>query len=188
MTAPANSISHAFSLITQAIQIDTLPELGPRVRPGVLSVHTLESRLEAVFKSWNMPRSQRPLIRAAALLWHDHLDAAHVLVQDEHSADAAFIHGIMHRREPDFSNAKYWFHRLGRHATFPLIASQVAEILAKESNLSLDPLIEGQKWNPMKFIDACEESASKPVNEPRYLLLQRIQQIEFDALLRHVCP
>ncbi|MSU60852.1 MAG: hypothetical protein EXS31_00400 [Pedosphaera sp.] len=188
MNVHSNPNPPAFSAIHQAIQTDTLPDLGPRVRPGVLSVGELTSRLEAVFKSQRISQPAQPLVRAATFLWHDHLDEAHVLVQDEHSTDAAFIHGIMHRREPDYSNAKYWFHRVGRHETFSLIASHAAEILAKESNPALTSLVEGRKWNPMKFIDACEEIASNPANEPQRLLLQQIQQIEFEVLLRHICP
>ncbi len=39
------------------------------------------------------------------------LDEAHAIVQGDPSPEAAYLHGIVHRREEDFSNARYWFSR-----------------------------------------------------------------------------
>ena len=38
-------------------------------------------------------------------------DAAHKLVQDESTADAAWVHAYLHRVEGDLSNASYWYRR-----------------------------------------------------------------------------
>lgn len=43
------------------------------------------------------------------------LDRSHTISQDQSSAEGSFWHGIMHRREGDFGNSKYWFRRVGRH-------------------------------------------------------------------------
>ena len=43
------------------------------------------------------------------------LDASHDISQTVETSDASFWHAIMHRREGDFSNAKYWFRRVGQH-------------------------------------------------------------------------
>jgi hypothetical protein len=40
--------------------------------------------------------------------------AAHVMVQDEHDARAAWIHAVVHRMEGDLANARYWYARCGR--------------------------------------------------------------------------
>lgn len=49
-----------------------------------------------------------------AALWYDaHGDweAAHTVVQDDHSADAAWVHAYLHRKEGDIGNARYWYVR-----------------------------------------------------------------------------
>ena len=80
-----------------------LAGLGPERRNGAMSVNAVMAVVDG----------ESELIQSAALLWHDHLDESHTLSQDIFSADGSFLHGIMHRREPDYSNAKYWFNRAG---------------------------------------------------------------------------
>lgn len=50
---------------------------------------------------------------AIALLWLyvDDLERSHVICQDYPSGLGAYIHGVVHRREGDFWNSKYWFRR-----------------------------------------------------------------------------
>src|SRR5688572_8078834 len=52
---------------------------------------------------------------AGVWLLHDFLDESHTLSQGIDTSAGSFWHGIMHRREGDFSNAKYWFRHTGRH-------------------------------------------------------------------------
>lgn len=48
-------------------------------------------------------------------LYIDNLDKAHIAVQDLHSPTGSYWHAIMHRREGDFSNSKYWLRMTGSH-------------------------------------------------------------------------
>lgn len=41
-------------------------------------------------------------------------DKAHKLVQDEESAEAAWVHAYLHRVEGDLGNADYWYARAKR--------------------------------------------------------------------------
>jgi hypothetical protein len=41
---------------------------------------------------------------------------AHTIVQDEESADAAWVHAYLHRVEGDLGNASYWYRRAGKPA------------------------------------------------------------------------
>ena len=49
----------------------------------------------------------------------DHLvkgewEAAHVIVQEDDSALASWMHAVVHLQEGDTSNANYWFKRAGQ--------------------------------------------------------------------------
>jgi len=54
-----------------------------------------------------------PVLQAAIWLYVDDLDRSHTISQGIETEEGSFWHGIMHRREGDFSNAKYWFRRAG---------------------------------------------------------------------------
>src|SRR5262245_6850024 len=49
----------------------------------------------------------------AMWLWHDFIEEAHKIAQDNASAEGSWLHAIVHRREGDFSNSKYWYARCG---------------------------------------------------------------------------
>ena len=52
----------------------------------------------------------------AALWWaaKGGWDQAHKLVQDEATADAAWVHAYLHRVEGDLGNAGYWYRQAGK--------------------------------------------------------------------------
>jgi hypothetical protein len=52
----------------------------------------------------------------AALWWaaRGGWDQAHKIVQDEESADAAWVHAYLHRVEGDLGNAGYWYRRAAK--------------------------------------------------------------------------
>ena len=54
------------------------------------------------------PRLNAPL---AALWWaaKGNWDEAHKIAQDQHAADAAWVHAYLHRVEGDPGNAGYWY-------------------------------------------------------------------------------
>jgi hypothetical protein len=54
----------------------------------------------------------------AALWWaaRGGWDQAHRIVQDEPTADAAWVHAYLHRVEGDPGNAGYWYRRAGKPA------------------------------------------------------------------------
>jgi len=146
---------------------------------GVLSVAEIDRAL-ARMPAGAAKRSE--LFQAGAYLWHDHLDQAHAIVQDIDDADGALIHAILHRREPDYSNAKYWFRRVGRHGAYNELAAKARVLLetAGESKLA-SVLLPNGVWDPMAFVDAVAEALrSKNANQTKTIIC--IQRAEFEAM------
>ena len=59
--------------------------------------------------------AEKPELQAGLWLYVDQLDRAHAVSQAMDSPTGAFWHAIVHRREGDFSNSKYWYRRVGHH-------------------------------------------------------------------------
>lgn len=54
-----------------------------------------------------------PALIAGLWLYADELDRSHSVSQEILTPEGSYWHGIMHRREGDFSNSKYWFYNSG---------------------------------------------------------------------------
>lgn len=93
-------------------------------------------------------------------LWHNFLDESHQISQEIGSSSGSYWHGIMHRREPDYSNSKYWYRRVGEHAIFPALQEAAAE-LARGHQLSgqAAEIARGRSWDPYAFVDLCSSVA-----------------------------
>ena len=117
---------------------------------------------------------QFALVRGGILYALDENDAAHRIFQDAGSSEGSYWHGMMHRREGDFDNARYWFRRAGRLAVFSEL---------HDAARSASPSMARQEtWDPYLFTGLCEQArfgAQELVPE-----CQRLQRVEFDALFR----
>lgn len=69
-----------------------------------------------------------PLVLSGLWLLAGDLDRSHTISQNDSSQEGSFWHGIMHRREGDYSNAAYWFNRVGSHP----VSRQLATIYGDE--------------------------------------------------------
>ena len=95
-------------------------------------------------------------------LLYDFLDESHTISQNIPSAEGSFWHGIMHRREGDFSNAKYWFRKVGPHPVFAELADD---------------------WDPYDFVDQCQ-SALRSGGEAA-VQCRELQQREWEHLFAY---
>src|SRR3989454_127530 len=101
---------------------------------------------------------------AGLWLYHDFLDESHALSQSLHSPGGSYWHGIMHRREPDFDNAKYWFRRVGRHPVFePLRQAAAALATSQELDAAAKFLATQSAWDPFRFVDLCEAAVEPSI-------------------------
>ena len=132
------------------------PMLGPQRRSGTMNGAEILRRLDSFFSTQKTPERARPLLCSAALLWHDHLDASHTISQGIETRDGSWLHGIMHRREPDYGNAKYWFRRVAPHDAFPELARRVMRLLENDRTGLAGRLVEKDEWKSFAFIDECE--------------------------------
>ncbi len=74
---------------------------------------------------------------ALAGLWWDakgDWERAHACAQDQHDAAGSLVHGYLHRKEGDLSNAAYWYTRAGRPVAHGALDAEwealAAELLA----------------------------------------------------------
>jgi hypothetical protein len=122
---------------------------------------------------------------AAALaglwLWLDALDDCHKIAQDLVSPTGSFWHAIMHRREGDFSNAKYWYHRCPNHHVMKMLAAVSSSLAGGfESDRQVKRIISGP-WSPDALVDLVEEVNEKP-SDPRFDLAVKLQRAEWTGL------
>lgn len=164
------------------------PELGPGPRAGVPGLAELNARLDAGLAPLDLRPPRRDLIRATVLLWHDHLEASHRISQSLTTPDGSYVHGMMHRREPDYANSKYWFRLAGPHPLYPELAARVGALLRARNDpfLSSQLLARGQ-WDPLAFVDACDAASARPADDPRVQTLRAVQALEFEVLLDYCC-
>lgn len=163
------------------------PDLGPGPRPDRQSLTTLNTRIDDALKPAALTGARGELVRATVLLWHDHFDPAHAIAQEIETRDGSYVHAILHRREPDYGNAKYWFHRVGQHPCFTGLAARASTLLKSAGNSDLEKLlVRGGQWDASAFVDACEAVAGRPIGDPQFRLLREIQRAEFEILLEHL--
>jgi hypothetical protein len=118
-------------------------------------------------------------VRAGLLLRADELDESHNISQGVRTSEGSYWHGIMHRREPDYSNSKYWFRSVGDHPLFETLAT----LEAPAPGSALEEVTHTGAWDPYKFVDLCE-SCAKGVSTLR-TELEALQEREVNLLLSH---
>ncbi len=129
-------------------------------------------------------RASQAARAAQAALWllHDFMDECHGIAQDLDTPEGSYLHAIVHRREPDAGNARYWFSALGAHPIFPELLADAREIAGPAPAPALRPLVEASTWRPERFVAL----ATGPEAATTGKVLLAIQAREWDLLFDHV--
>lgn len=167
---------------------DRVPRLVPDAGPQNWLVDQLMALKPSQLVPQKSSEADAVAVKAGLLQWHDALDASHQLAQSveglgrQQSGD--YWHAIMHRREPDYGNAKYWFRQLGSHSVFAELPARVADVLEHVSEgAQWSSRLTGRgTWDPLAFVDLCESCAG---NEDSALgrAARHIQALEMQLLL-----
>ncbi len=105
-------------------------------------------------------------VHAGLYLYLSALDESHSISQTVPTASGSFWHGVMHRREPDYANAKYWFRRAGDHPVLSELERRT-----------------GAVWDPFAFVDRCAAAERGSSGERETLIA--LQRLEWQALFAH---
>jgi hypothetical protein len=102
-------------------------------------------------------------------LWllHDFLEESHTLSQEIETSTGSYWHAIMHRREPDPGNSKYWWRRVGKHSVLNLLVEQA-------------PALGYRFSDPYAFVDFVEQV--RDIGSAEEETAKRIQRLEWELL------
>ena len=183
--------SALYEIVTEIKNRDRLPELVPIKE----SDPALTQRIQALSPEEILGKAVTAsdfadAVRSGLLLWVDALDVSHNLSQDISSNTGSYWHGIMHRREPDYSNGKYWFRKVGDHECFGPVREAAISIFSEHAsswaNETAKEIEASSTWDPFAFIDWCEGvDATGRVPEDARSALESLQAAEMEILLEY---
>lgn len=163
------------------------PDLGPGPRAGITAEPVLRTQFAELTRPFHLPPRRTELLLGSLLWWHDHLDATHGIAQQIPDADGSYLHALMHRREPDYANAGYWFRRAGLHPVLAPLGGAAGDWLKARGETALaERLVRGGRWDAFAFLALCEVAAREPTAAPRHQLARELQRLEFEVWFRHL--
>ena len=172
------------SALWDSLRTSEPPDLCQEPRAGTLSVAEVTARVRRGCEGWAGDDGRLDRVLAAALLYHDHYNEAHDLVQDMTDPDGSLVHALVHRREPDYWNANYWYRRVGDHALYRHLTRRLATMRPPgPAGAVADRLVLSGTLDPMALVAACEDAAALPPRDPVAVFLRALQDAEFELLV-----
>ena len=122
------------------------------------------------------PDAPVALVRVGLFYYHNALDDSHKQAAKSAGDIAAYWHGMVHRREGDFENARYWMRRAGEQPVFQEMQARASD---GSPHMSRQP-----NWDPFLFIHLCEQYK---YGETEYKKeLGHLQRVELAAIFDYV--
>jgi hypothetical protein len=136
---------------------------------------------EAFLRSKIVDQNMANACLSGLWLLFNYLEESHTISQSIETTTGSFWHAIMHRREGDFFNSKYWFKRVDDHPVYGSLTRVAKELVSTaQSHDSITFLSKQNHWNPFDFVDLVEACLSG--KSPHELLCRQIQQCEWELL------
>jgi hypothetical protein len=123
------------------------------------------------------------LVEAGLWLLAGQLDRSHTISQSIDSADGSYWHGIMHRREGDFSNANYWFRRVGRHPVLSRLTGYLSSHSVSISGILSRPELYTDTTVAEAITDGCQQALAKKSDQ--VAVWQSVCWMEWQLLFLH---
>ncbi|QEL14917.1 hypothetical protein [Limnoglobus roseus] len=140
--------------------------LGDGARLMPLGPGTPNEAVRAKLAAVELPNA----CHAGLWLYHDFLDDSHTISQDISTSTGSFWHAVMHRREPDAFNSKYWWRKVGSHPVLKQLVEQA-------------PSVGYDYTTPQDFVDFCERV--RGTGTPGEDIAKRVQLLEWQLLFDH---
>lgn len=155
-------------VLNKWIQLEHPVDLGPGQHRTALRGAVLAISVDEAFAHTDVADPDMALACMAGMLLRlDFLEESHRISQSISGDTGSYWHGIMHRREPDYGNAAYWFNRAGAHPVF-----QEVDTATRRQQLG--------RYEPLAFIDEVKACYGKGGEEEDRC--QAVQQIEWETL------
>lgn len=123
-------------------------------------------------------------VLSALWLRHDWLGQSHEISQGIKNRTGSMWHAIMHRREGDFSNAKYWYDRVSDHPIYATLAVRAGDVINPYPADKSVFRITFNGWDPNALVDLVQQVHQKP-QDPRHRIATMLQELEFQTLFEH---
>ncbi len=153
--------------------------------PGIQELPKCQSTAVGIAAALRSGACGCDLMEAGLWLLAGNLDRSHSISQSIDNVDGSYWHGIMHRREGDYWNSKYWFRRTGQHAVPTELAAQIKSQNStfSDSRLPLEGLCQANSVSDA-LVDLCQAAVER--NSEWTEAVKLICWWEWQLLFRHV--
>jgi hypothetical protein len=180
--------------------VERLRDHEPELFPTGLWDETLDGQIsDLVTSELAEDRSQYDLsfgqcIKACLHLWNESVHRSHVLSQDIMSPTGSYLHGIMHRMEGDYDNAKYWFEQTGKHPIHSRLHFIKADVIYdgdwefitnRDLRVGLHQMYVQRAWDPFLFVDLVQGTVTSGFEAKLEKTLTALQKQEIIMLLEY---
>ncbi len=114
------------------------------------------------------------------------IEPAHEIVQDGATPLASYLHGVVHRLEGDYWNAKYWFRQVHDKRLLQSISIAMVERIEMEGLLAVAKslkFVQGSQFSPAEFVTAHEQiNDQAKATEEQKLAMESIAWFEWENL------